>query len=298
MSATYASRSGNAMALDGFRSLADHVGPYAAAVRAPEVVVETVQRYRRLELEYSALRVVGRGLFLAVMLMVAFLFVMARATDLLPGANELAIPTVAVDPNVDLGELARGAFSRTSASVISFVGALTLVVSAMMSAQAVRTGSRRALLGEASTRAKLLSWQTALVAVVLAAVVLVTWLLTLATSVRHRAWVAMLGTDPGRWVVDSGKALGVLISVALIAGCTLLVVRSTTGVVTSRGVIASVAVAAVVVGANFFLLYTYVGALINPAVSAGIVLVLTLLVWVNLVVRTYLGALCWAGTPR
>jgi hypothetical protein len=54
----------------------------------------------------------------------------------------------------------------------------------------------------------------------------------------------------------------------------------------------------VVVGANFFLLYTYVGALINPAVSAGIVLVLTLLVWVNLVVRTYLGALCWAGTPR
>ena len=49
------------------------------------------------------------------------------------------------------------------------------------------------------------------------------------------------------------------------------------------------------VAANFFLLYTYVGALINPAVSAGIVLVFTLLLWVNISVRAYLGALCWVG---
>jgi hypothetical protein len=56
-------------------------------------------------------------------------------------------------------------------------------------------------------------------------------------------------------------------------------------------------VAVVVVGANFFLLYTYVGALINPAVSAGIVLILTLLLWVNIVVRAYLGALCWVAVP-
>ena len=53
-----------------------------------------------------------------------------------------------------------------------------------------------------------------------------------------------------------------------------------------------------VVGANFFLLYTYVGALINPAVSAGIVLILTLLLWVNIVTRAYLGALCWAAPAR
>ena len=62
-------------------------------------------------------------------------------------------------------------------------------------------------------------------------------------------------------------------------------------------VIASLVVAVVVVGTNYFLLYSYVGALINPAVSAGIVLIFTLLLWVNIVVRVYLAALCWVTTP-
>jgi hypothetical protein len=60
-------------------------------------------------------------------------------------------------------------------------------------------------------------------------------------------------------------------------------------------VAAALLVGVVTVVMNFVLLYTYVGALINPDVSAGIVLVFTLLLWVNICVRAYLGALCWVG---
>ncbi|TEX50522.1 MAG: hypothetical protein B7C55_10300, partial [Actinomycetales bacterium mxb001] len=76
--------------------------------------VTTWRRYRSLQLEYAALRVVGRGLFLAMMLMVVFLFVFTRATSLIAGENEVIVPTVTLAPSVDLGELATGSFTRTS----------------------------------------------------------------------------------------------------------------------------------------------------------------------------------------
>ena len=85
-------------------------------------------------------------------------------------------------------------------------------------------------------------------------------------------------------------------SLVLVAAGVLLVVRFVLGHLSRRAVIAAAVVSAIVVAANFFLLYTYVGALINPDVSAGIVLVFTLLLWVNVCVRAYLAALCWVGT--
>lgn len=263
-------------------------------MHAPAGLVAAVRRYRDLSLEYSALRVVGRGLFLAVMLMVAFLFVLSRATDVLPGVNELVIPTTSVSSDVDLGALASGAFSQTSASVVSVIGALSLIISALLSGHALRDGTRRAMLGEAAGRIRLLSWGTVIVATALSVIVLLTWLLTLATSIRYRAWVTLLGGDVGTGAVNAGKALVVLISLSLVAGGVLVSVRVITGALSSRSIVASLVIAVVVVGANFFLLYTYVGALINPNVSAGLVLILTLLLWVNIVVRVHLGALAWA----
>ncbi len=263
-------------------------------MHAPAGLVAAARRYRDLHLEYAALRVVGRGLFLAVMLMVAFLYVLSRATDVLPGANELAIPTAIVSTDVDLGALASGAFSRTSASVVSITGAMTLIISAMLSGHALRDGTRRAVLGEAAGRIRLFSWGTVVVAIALSVVVLLTWLLTLATSIRYRAWVTLLGRDVGTGTVNAGKVLVVLLAVALIAGAVLISVRAITGTLSSRSVAASLVIAVVVVGANFFLLYTYIGALINPNVSAGLVLILTLLLWVNIVVRLHLGTLGWA----
>lgn len=258
----------------------------------------TLRRYRDLDLEYAALRVVGRGLFLAVMLMVAFLYVFAQVTDLISGTNEVLIPTTNVSADVDLGALAQGAFSRTSASVVSIIGVVTLIASALLTGHAVRQGSRRALLGAAATPVRLASLRTIALSFALAVGVLTTWLLTLATSIRHRAWVSLLGRDASTLAVDVGKAFAVIASLALVGGAVLLVVRLTVGRVNRRGLLAAALVAVVVVGANYFLLYTYVGAIINPEVSAGIVLIFTLLLWVNICVRAYLGALCWVGSAE
>ena len=265
-------------------------------MRGPDWLTSTVSRYRGLDIEYAALRVVGRGLFLAVMLMVAFLYVFVRVTDLISGTNEVLIPTVAVNPDVDLGALAQGAFSRTSASVVSLIGILTLVASALLTGHAIRQGSRRALLGEHATPVKLLSGGTLAVSLLLAVGVFVTWLLTLATSIRHRAWITLLARDVPTTAIDAGKALAVLASLLIVATGVLLVVRVVLGHLSRRAIIAAALVSAIVVAANFFLLYTYVGALINPDVSAGIVLIFTLLLWVNICVRAYLAALCWVGT--
>lgn len=259
-------------------------------------ITSAIRRYRALDIEYAALRVVGRGLFLAVMLMVAFLFVFTRVTDVIDGANEVLIPTVTVNPDVDLGALAQGAFSRTSASVVSFIGALTLVISAFLTARALRQGSRRALAGGDDAPQHAATWATIALAFALAIGILATWLLTLATSIRQRAWSALLGREMSIVTVNAGKVLAVAVSLLIVIGAVLLVVRVTSGSLSSRAVTAALLVAVVTVVMNFFLLYTYVGALINPDVSAGIVLVFTLLLWVNICVRAYLGALCWVGT--
>ncbi len=265
-------------------------------MQGPAWLTSTVSRYRRLDIEYAALRVVGRGLFLAVMLMVAFLYVFARVTDLISGTNEVLIPTVAVNPDIDLGALAQGAFSRTSASVVSIIGILTLIASAVLTGHAIRQGGRRALLGEHAVPVKLLSGRTLAVSLLLALGIFATWLLTLATSIRHRAWVTLIGRDVSTVAIDAGKALAVIASLAIVAAGVLLVVRLVLGRLPRRALAAAALVSAIVVGANFFLLYTYVGALINPDVSAGIVLIFTLLLWVNICVRAYLAALCWVGS--
>ncbi len=269
---------------------------YSPTMRAS--LMRTLARYRDLDLEYAALKVVGRGLFLAVMLMVVFLYVFTRATDLIAGSNEVLIPTVAVNPDIDLGALAQGAFSRTSASVVSVIGVLTLILSALFTAHALRQGSRRALLGDAAAPAPLLSWRTIGLAMVLAATILSTWLLTLATSIRHRAWVTLLSMDVATLAVDLGKVVAVLVSMLILGLGVLLVVRVLVGRLPRRAIVAALLVSSAVVVMNFLLLYTYVGALINPDVSAGIVLVFTLLLWVNISVRVYLGALCWVGSDN
>ena len=271
---------------------------YPRGMRGPSGLATTFTRYRELDLEYAALRVVGRGLFLAVMLMVAFLYVFTRVTDLLAGTNEVLIPTITVASDVDLGALAQGAFSRTSASVVSVIGFITLVASALLTGHAIRQGSQRALLGDQAPKVKLLSGRTIGVAVILSVGVFATWLLTLATSIRHRAWISLLGRDLSPSAVDTGKVLAVLASLAVVGIIVLLVVRTTLGHLPRRSLAAAALVAVIVVAANFFLLYTYVGALINPDVSAGIVLVFTLLLWVNICVRAYLGALCWVGSTH
>ena len=259
----------------------------------PTWIAATVSRYRDLDIEYAALKVVGRGLFLAVTLMVVFLFVFARVTDQIIGINEVLLPTVSVDPSVDLGALVRNSFARTSGAVLSIVGVITLVGSAILTSSALRQGTHRALLGAAGPRPRLRQWGTLLIAVTVPLIVLSCWLLTLGTSIRRTAWSQLLGVDLADVPVDLAKVAAVLLQWLIVAGTVALVVRRVSDRWPGLGGTGICAViGGVVTAANYFLLSTYVGALINPEVSAGIVLVLTVLLWVNIVVRVYLGALC------
>ena len=128
----------------------------------------------------------------------------------------------------------------------------------------------------------------------------ITWLLTLATAIRRRAWSTILGIDLNPVFVDIAKVAAVVISLAIVASGVILATRSILGRIPKVAYTNAIVVATTVVAANFFLLYTYIGSLVNPAVSAGIVLILTLLLWVNICVRVYFGALCGIGlsTPE
>lgn len=271
---------------------------YPGAMSVKSEAVTTWRRYRTLHVEYAALRVVGRGLFLAMMLMVVFLFVFTKATSLVAGENEVLVPTVTVAPTVDLGELATGSFTRTSGAVVSLIGIATLIISALWTSYALRRGTTVALRGDKGEQAHWKSWRTIAIAVLLPVVILSTWLLTLATSLRRRAWSVIAGQELDPLLVNGGKVLAIVLGFLIIAGATLATIRATTGHLRGRDVVAASVIGAVTVGCNFVLLYTYVGSLINPNVSGGIVLVFALLLWVNIVVRVYLGALCWAATPR
>lgn len=258
-----------------------------------------LRRYIETHSEYAALQVVGRGLFLAVVLVIGFLFVMALVTSLISGENEIIIPINGVDSTVDIGAVISDLFSRTSAAVVTLTGGLTFLISAFLTAKALRDGSRRALLGADAPKSRWTDPWTLVLSLLISALVLASWLLALATALRRAAWSALVGVQLPDGVVNTGKALCILASIALLTGCIIVVIRRVTGAWPGgRGYAITAAVAALVVAANFFLLYTYIGALANPAVSAGIVLVFTILLWVNIVVRLYLGGLCWLSTLR
>lgn len=265
--------------------------------RAFSAPVAIVVRYQNADLEYFALKVVGRGLFLVIMLMVGFLFVFTYVTDLFVGVNEVVVPTVDVDASVDLGNLVASTFSRVSGAVVSASGVLVLLVSAMLTAHAIRQGSHRALLSGELSGIKLFQIRTCIVAAALSSLIMLTWLMTLATAIRHRAWEMILGRSLPEWVVDSAKLFAIAAVIGVVVLSITFYVHAITGTSTTKRTIGVVfLIAAVFVGMSFALLYTYVGTLVNPRASTGLLLVLALLLWVNVVVRSFLGGLSWIGS--
>ena len=63
--------------------LKDRISSLRARSALVDQGVRAFERYRRLDIEYAALKVVGRGVFLSVILILLFLLVFDRATDLI-----------------------------------------------------------------------------------------------------------------------------------------------------------------------------------------------------------------------
>jgi hypothetical protein len=112
----------------------------------------------------------------------------------------------------------------------------------------------------------------------------------------------ILGTRLPEWVVDGAKLLAIAaVMIVVVLAIALYVDSITRTGVTKKTIGVVIVIAGVFVAASFALLYTYVGALVNPRASTGLLFVLALLLWVNVVVRSFLVGLSWIGsfqTPR
>jgi len=255
--------------------------------------VDLVLEYRRLRVEHDALKVVGRGLFLSVFLLLAFLLVLDRVTNSIAGINEIVIPTAVVPTDTDLGAVVRGTLSRASAAVITVVGVATFLISATATARALRIGTSRAL-GASAPVSGARGWVGTIgVAAAVSVAVLAMWVVALGTALRSSALREWLGIDPTSGLVGTLKLVLIVSGVLAVAAVIYLAGRLSAGrPLSARAWIPCVVAGASVAALNLLFLYSTVGALLNPRISVGIVMVLTLLTWVNLSVRAYFLALC------
>lgn len=257
-------------------------------------VARAVERYRGHQVEYSALIVVYRALFLAICVMLGVLFALEGITHVMPGANEVIIPNVLAPADIDLGAAVELALLRSRSAVLDVLGWLTFLLSATYTAKALREGSWKVM--HPGERRRFHTWRpwNLLAGLLLAVVVLAGWLLALGTAIRTAAISELLNTAVPRPLVSVGKfGLVVLAEILLTLAVFLPLRRLGSRYRTAPMLLASALLAAFVVGANFVLIYTYLGALYDPDTSGGVVLVLTILAWVNIVARALFYVECW-----
>lgn len=259
-------------------------------------IARALERYHHERIDYWSMKVVARGLFMAVSVMLVFLYVFDMTTSLLPGVNEITIPTMVLPDERDLGAVVHSNYLQAQGAILDFVGLVTLVISALVTAKALRTGSAVILNPRLADHVHLLRPRNLITGAALAVVVLVSWLLILVTSIRTAAISTIIGSQLSPAAVTGTKALiiltaGVLITMAMFVPLRHLAPDRPVGL----SLLASALFGAFVVGANFVLLYSYIAALFDPDTSGGVVLVLTLLAWVNMVVRALFLTQCWVA---
>ena len=261
-------------------------------------LIATVHDYRASLIEFLALRVITRGLFLTVAVMLGFLYVLARLTQVLPGMNEIVVPTSAVPDSTDVGAIVSQLVAQSQGALLGVVGIITLVISANMTANALRRGVAIALIGSPRRPVPYVSALNLGVGLAVALLILLTWLLTLCTALRHAAYVEMLHADVPRVGTNLFKVACTAVQFLLISGSCYVVLRSFLPRAGNRRMLIGAGmVGLVTVLANFLVLYANIAALIDPRTSSGVVLVLTLVTWVNVVVRMFFLVQVWVVIP-
>lgn len=252
-----------------------------------------VRCYRHQDVALPVLTVVYRALFLTICVLLVLLYVLSRITSLLPGVNEIVIPTMTLPTDVDLGLAVNDAFWRSSGAIFDVLGVLTLVISATLTARALRKGSDSVLRdGPGPTR----RWsypRDFVTGIGVGLVVLLAWLLVLVTAVRTSALRALAGWEIPRVLVQVGKAGLIIAALVVVAAAVYVFLGPRSSAKRRDLMLAALTVAGFVIVADFVLLYTYLAALVDPDTSAGVVLVMAILAWVNMVVRALFYAECW-----
>ena len=114
---------------------------------------------------------------------------------------------------------------------------------------------------------------------------LLSWLLVLSTAIRRAAVAEIVGLSSPE-AVNVAKGLVIVATWLLIACVVFAALRLADREHRSQTIaVGSAVFAAFVVAANFVLIYSYIAALVDPDTSGSVVVVLTILAWVNIVVR-------------
>lgn len=257
-------------------------------------LARAVEIYRRNRVEYFSMNVVSRGLFLTVSVMLVFLYIFDLTTSLMPGINEITIPTMALPDEKDLGAAVHLTFEHSRGALMGIVGLFTLLISAVFTAKALRKGTTALLRPEQSDQVRVLQFRNLAIGLAVAFAMLVSWVLGFSTAIRSAAIRTLVGIDVTTPTIQLGKAGIIVLTWALVTLAIFIPLRSIAQAQRTRTILLGSAVFAVfMVGANFLLLYSYIATLINPDSSSGVVLVLTLLAWVNAAVRALFFTQCW-----
>ncbi len=264
-----------------------------------ERVAAAAEMYGYGNVEFFSMKVVSRGLFLAVAMLLLLLFCLAFITSQLPGVNEITIPTMTLPDQVDLGAAVQQAYLATRGAVIGILGTVTLVVSATFTAKALRQGIRQ-VFDEHSPRVHTLDVTNLVTGLGIAVLGVCLWLMTLGTTIRTAALRQLLGVaDLSPWLVNGAKITLIALQWGALALIVSRVIRRHDPQVHQRDAAVGAALfAAFVTVLNFAMIYSYVRALFDPDTSGSVVLVLSLLTWVNLVVRALFYTMCWAAVSR
>jgi uncharacterized BrkB/YihY/UPF0761 family membrane protein len=263
-------------------------------------LVRAELRFRQDQVLYLALVVTYRALFLSIVLMLAFLYVLGLVTSVLPGTNEIVIPIVSLPTDQDLGAIVNQTFTRSSGAVMDVLGVATLLFSATYTAKAMRQGTENILRADRARRIRTFDPRNLAVGVFLAAIVLLSWLLVLSTAIRRAAVAEIIGLSSPT-AVNVAKGVIIVTAWLLIAAVVFAALRIADKEHRTQTIaLGSAVFAAFVVAANFVLIYSYIAALVDPDTSGSVVVVLTILAWVNIVVRGLFYTQCWIAesAPR
>ena len=174
-------------------------------------LARTFENYQHHDVEALVLRVVNRGLLLAVSVMIVLLFVLGYVTRQLPGSNEIVLPLLSLPAEVDVGAIVADTVQRQRNALFDIAGLLTLAFSAVATARSLRYGLRRVVSSASTSRPGWLEPANLMVAAGCVALLLGTWLLTMATVVRTRAINTMVGAEVPRFVIDMAKFGAILL---------------------------------------------------------------------------------------
>lgn|GEM_PF-1363068 len=284
------------------RSVNTAVSERLASARRNHATIDHLARahthFRNDKVEYLALVVTYRALFLSMVLMLALLYVLSLLTSVLPGTNEIVLPIVALPSDLDLGKIVTETFADSSGALLDIFSLLTLILSATYTAKALRQGSRNVLRPDGDHRVATFDVRNLGVGFLMASVTLVSWLLAMSTTIRRAAIQEMTGIG-NPLMVNLGKALAIIAAWLLITAAVFVSLRIVDDTRASRTILVSAGVFAVfVVAANVGLVYAFIWTLADPDTSGSVLFVLTILAWVNIVIRGLFYAQCWIASAH